>query len=223
MEVIRDASRPSIDWLGCRYVAIDVEGTASPAGQPEGLVEVAAVELTETGGETRVFHSLVNPGQPISSIGTRIHGLRDRDVAQQPTMADISSRLAELVDDGVVVAHNARVDWSLVHRDCPALRPLAVLDTLRMSRALWPEVRKHGLDSVLERLDVEVKDGEGVTRGGRHTALHDALATARVFRKMVLTAEQRGLALPELLERCRLNVAERPRPDVPQMDLFEGQ
>ena len=35
-----------IDWLWSRYVAIDVEGTASPAGQPEGLVEVAALEFT---------------------------------------------------------------------------------------------------------------------------------------------------------------------------------
>ena len=46
-----------IDWLACRYVAIDVEGTASPAGYTEQLVEVAAVEFLLAGGTGRMLSS----------------------------------------------------------------------------------------------------------------------------------------------------------------------
>jgi hypothetical protein len=69
------APSQAVNWLTCRYVAIDLEGHASRAGQPEGLVEVAAVEFT--------------------AIGTRIHGLSDRDAAGQPTLAPLGPRLSE--------------------------------------------------------------------------------------------------------------------------------
>jgi DNA polymerase III epsilon subunit-like protein len=191
-----------IDWLACRYVAIDVEGTASPAGHAEQLVEVAAVEFLLARWTGRTVHSLVNPGCPISPIGTRIHGLRDTDVASQPPMMSVCPRLADLVDGAVVVAHNARVDWTLVHRDCPSLLALAAIDTLRLSRRLWPEIRKHGLDAVIERLGVQVVLPLDAGRSGRHSALHDATATALVFQQMVETVRSRGLELTETLNGC---------------------
>jgi DNA polymerase III epsilon subunit-like protein len=212
----------AISWLTCRYVAIDVEGTASPAGQPEGLVEVAAVEFTLERLIDRTFHSLLDPGMPISAIGTRIHGLRDRDVAGQPTLASLCPRLSELIDDAVVVAHNARVDWGLTHRDCPELRPAAAVDTLRLSRALWSEVRQHGLDAVIERLGVRFDPPAGAVRGGRHTALHDATATVWVFVRMLDKALERGVALAELLDDCVLPGSRSAPASESQMDLFTG-
>jgi DNA polymerase III epsilon subunit-like protein len=212
----------AIDWLLSRYVAIDVEGTASPAGQPEGLVEVAAVEFTLERPVGRTVHSLLDPGMPITTIGTRIHGLRDRDVAGQPALASMCPRLAGLIDGAVVVAHNARVDWGLMHRDCPELRPVAAVDTLRISRALWPELRQHGLDPVIQRLGAQVDLPAGSGRGGRHTALHDATATAQVFVRMVETARERGLVLAELLDRCVLPGSGSVAAPGSQMDLFAG-
>jgi exodeoxyribonuclease X len=221
-----DATTPAmnhpqeIDWLLSRYVAIDVEGTASPAGQPEGLVEVAAVEFSLDRPPGRTVHSLLDPGMPITAIGTRIHGLRGRDVAGQPTVASVCPRLAGLIDGAVVVAHNARVDWGLVHRDCPELQPVAAVDTLRISRALWPERRQHGLAPVIERLGVQVDLPAVSARGGRHTALHDATATAQVFVRMVETARERGLGLADLLERCILPGSRSVPVPGSQMDLL---
>jgi DNA polymerase III epsilon subunit-like protein len=217
-----DPSTPAIDWLLRRYVAIDVEGTASPAGQPEGLVEVAAVEFTIDRPAGRTIHSLLDPGMPITPIGTRIHGLHDRDVAGQPTLVSLCPRLSGLIDGAVVVAHNARVDWGLMHRDCPELQPAAAVDTLRISRALWPELRQHGLDPVIQRLGVQVDLPAGSARAGRHTALHDATATAQVFVRMVETARERGLQLAELLGGCVLPGNRFVAAPESQMDLFAG-
>jgi DNA polymerase III epsilon subunit-like protein len=217
-----DPSTPAIDWLLCRYVAIDVEGTASPAGQPEGLVEVAAVEFTLDRPAGRTIHSLLDPGMPITAIGTRIHGLHDSDVAGQPTLTSLCPRLSGLIDGAVVVAHNARVDWGLMHRDCPQLQPAAAVDTLRISRALWPELRQHGLDPVIERLGIQVDLPAGSTRGGRHTALHDATATVQIFIRMVETARDRSLGLVGLLDGCILPGSRSVPAPESQMDLFAG-
>jgi DNA polymerase III epsilon subunit-like protein len=157
---------------------------------------------------------------PITAIGTRIHGLRGLDVAGQPTLASVCARLAGLIDGAVVVAHNAQVDWGLVHRDCPELRPVAAVDTLRISRALWPELSQHGLDPVIERLGVQVDLPAESICGGRHTALHDATATAQVFVRMVETARERGLVLADLLERCILPGSGSVPVPGPQLDLF---
>jgi DNA polymerase III epsilon subunit-like protein len=216
------ASARSIDWPSCRYVAIDVEGTASPAGQLEGLVELAAVEIWLNGTLGRRLHSLLNPGMPITAIGTRIHGLRDRDVAGQPRLDTLRPRLAELIDGAVVVAHNARVDWGLLQRDCPGLRPLGALDTLRMSRSLWPGQRQHGLDAVLDRLGIRVDLAQGAERSGRHTALHDAMATAQALVRMVEVAREESVDVAGLLRSSLLPEDQPSSNGRSQTDLFEG-
>lgn len=197
------------------------KGLPSPAGHAEQLVWVAALEFSLARWRGRTLHSLVNPGCPISPIGTRIHGLRNADVASQPPMTSICPRLADLVDGAVVVAHNARVDWSIVHRDCPSLLALAVIDTLRLSRRLWPELREHALDAVIDQLRVQVVLPQDASRAGRHTALHDATATALIFQQMVETVRTRRPELTETLNGCVVSdagtvIAER------QLDLLAG-
>lgn len=220
-------------WLHCRYVAIDVEGTASPRRHPEELVELAAVEFALDGRMGRTLHTLLDPGRPISIFGTRAHGLRDEDVAGQPPIASICPQLRDLLDGTAIVAHNAQVDWRLLHRDCPSLAPLGVVDTLRLSRALWPEVKRHSLDAVMDRLRVdaimtaELRPGplsanqvSRKLRSGRHTALYDATATAHAFVAMVRTAQERGLQVSKLVAAAVLPGSTPASPRDAQMVLF---
>jgi DNA polymerase-3 subunit epsilon len=59
-----------------------------------------------------------------------------------------------------------------------------VLDTLLLDAALHPDHEAHSLESVAERLGVDVI--------GRHTALGDALVTAEVFVRLLALLQQRG-------------------------------
>jgi DNA polymerase III alpha subunit (gram-positive type) len=64
-----------------------------------------------------------------------------------------------------------RVDWALLQRHCQALQPLAVLDTLKLSRPLFRELSRHGLNELVTVLDVNVPPMGGVGRVRNHSAL----------------------------------------------------
>ena len=70
-----------------------------------------------------------------------------------------------------------------------------VLDTLLISVFLDHASRNHSLDAVAERLGIEIE--------GRHTALGDSLATARIFWKQLNRVEARGITtLLQVVEAC---------------------
>ena len=60
-----------------------------------------------------------------------------------------------------------------------------MLDTLLISVFLDHESHNHTLDGIAQQM--------GITIEGRHTALGDAVATAKVFVKMLTRMEGRGI------------------------------
>jgi DNA polymerase III epsilon subunit family exonuclease len=138
---------------------------------------------------TVAFESLVDPGIPIPPFITRLTGIGDRTVAGAPRFEDVADQVQAALTGRVFVAHNARFDLAFVRAelerssDVP-FRPL-VLDTVRLARALVPELPRRNLDTVLHWF--------GITTDRRHRAAGDALATAEVLRRLLGRATERGV------------------------------
>ena len=60
-----------------------------------------------------------------------------------------------------------------------------VLDTLLLSAVVHPTQELHSLDSIAERLELEID--------GRHTALGDSVVTAQIFLALLTLLEERGI------------------------------
>lgn len=71
---------------------------------------------------------------------------------------------AKLVDGAHFVAHNVRVDWNLLHRELPALKPTELLDTLRLIRALRGK-SGNGLSALMENYELTANVGVHVPNG----------------------------------------------------------
>ena len=88
------------------------------------------------------------------------------------------------------VAHNARFDWRFVNAELLRARggrlTNARLCTIRLARRLLPHVRHRNLDALAWLF--------GVTVEGRHRALPDARATARILLALLDVAEESGVA-----------------------------
>ena len=179
------AASPALD--GCRFAVVDVETTGASVRAGGRIAEIAVVALDGT--EPRVvFHSLVNPGVPLSPFVTRLTGISDVMVRSAPRFEEIADAVLGSLAGTVFVAHSVRFDWAFVAAELERTRGLLLqgprLCTVRLARRLLPPLDRRNLDSVADFL--------GITIEGRHRATGDAVATARILAKLLAIAHDRG-------------------------------
>ncbi len=163
------------------HAVFDCETTGT-APDVDEIVSLALVMLDPDGFEIDRFDSLVRPSCPIPDGASAIHGIRDIDVADAPTFAQLADHLVELLGVRVFVAHNASFDLAML---CSAFRatgieycPPAVACTLDAFRVLEPLAPEHRLEALCARHGVHLADA--------HNAMRDAEATAALIRVLLL-------------------------------------
>jgi len=155
---------------------VDIETTGGPA-QRESITEIAIVQVDEDG--VREWSTLVRPESRIPDTIRRLTGIDDAMVADAPRFADIADEVFDRLDGRLFVAHNARFDHghlrAAFRRAGLDIRP-QVLCTVKLSRRLFPDHRRHGLDQLIERHGLVVAD--------RHRALGDARALWQFWQRL---------------------------------------
>lgn len=147
-------------------VFVDLETTGGSVGEHRitevGVVEVAAGQVTR-------WSTLVDPRQAIPPFIQQLTGITDQMVRGAPTFDEIAPALLERLDGKLFVAHNAAFDRGFLRAEFEragfSFNP-DVLCTVRLSRALFPGEKRHGLDALVERHALVPSD--------RHRALADA-------------------------------------------------
>ncbi len=175
------------------YVVFDIE-TTGLSKEKETITEIGAVKV-EQGQIVDRFSTFVNPQRPISKEITDLTGITDDMVENAPTIAEVLPQFLAFCKDTVLVAHNANFDMGFIRvaAERASMEELehTVVDTLELSRALLPDLTKHKLNIVCERL--------GVVLDGHHRAVNDAEATAEIFLKFLdMLAEKDVKTLDEI-------------------------
>ncbi|WP_153099649.1 3'-5' exonuclease family protein [Paraburkholderia hayleyella] len=147
-------------------VFVDLETTGGAAAS-DRITEVGVVELGPAGVSR--WSTLVDPQQPIPPFIQQLTGITHEMVQGAPTFEMIAAMLFQRLDGKLFVAHNASFDrgflQSAFRRAGFSFNP-DVLCTVRLSRALFPAEKRHGLDALVERHALLPSD--------RHRALADA-------------------------------------------------
>lgn len=171
------------------YVVFDTETTGLSPSTGDEIISIGAVRITNgVIDEANAFYRLVNPGKTIPTQSIQFHGITDDMVANEGSIADVLPAFKEFVGDAILVAHNAAFDMKflkLKEEKTGIAFPNLVLDTLLISVFLDHESHNHSLDGIAKQM--------GITIEGRHTALGDAVATAKMLNKMILRLETRGI------------------------------
>ena len=176
-----------------RMWAVDVEGSGS---SPPEIVELALVELIDLDPSGRRMHWRFRPRNGISAAATRIHGIRDQDVADAPDFVDVADDILTVLDGARIVGHNVRVEVDILGRGLPGWRPVAAIDTLRLARRLVPDQEKFGLERLGEALGLH-EAAAAVTGGTPHSAPYDAVLSALLLARLLrpMSSEDRLAAL----------------------------
>jgi DNA polymerase-3 subunit epsilon len=185
-----DAGLEATPLRALRYVVFDSETTGLSPIRDE-VVQIAAVRMV--GGrivEGERFETLVDPGRPIPAASTKVHGVDDAMVAGAPPMAQAARAFHGFSRGAVLVAHNAPFDLAFLRRHQQAAGIAfdhPVLDTVLLSAILFGERVEHTLDALCERYGVMIPPQD------RHTAMGDAIGTARVLEGMIPALEAKGI------------------------------
>lgn len=178
-----------VDW-----VALDLEATGVAWGH-DRIVEIGALHF-RLDAEGRVtpgprFHSLIDPGQPIPEIVTRLTGLSDAEVRGAPRLSEVWRDFETFIAGRIVIAHGARSDLSWLGAEALrlAVAPLAAsfICTLDTTRRLVPDAPRQTLTALTEHLGLAHEASEF------HRALADALHTRNVFARCVRSSGARTL------------------------------
>jgi DNA polymerase-3 subunit epsilon len=189
----RDAASSGIDLdrklTDLTFSVFDTETTGLQPSQGDEIIQVGAVRVVN-GRLLRqeVFDQLVDPRIPLKPEGIPIHGITEDMVRGQPTIDVVLPAFHEFCAETVLVAHNAAFDMRFfqMKEDSLGVRfTQPVLDTLLLSAVIHPNQESHKLESIAERLGVNVL--------GRHTALGDAFVTGEVFLKIVALLADKGI------------------------------
>ena len=163
------------------YVVLDLETTGlSP--RYDRIIEFGATKVKE-GFILDNIDILIDPEIPLSNFTTELTGLTNKMVHGKPTIKEVLPKILEFCKDAILVTHNAKFDFSFLQEalkacDMPTMNNI-VIDTLTLSRFLFPEAKFHSLGSLCSNMDVRYDEEEA------HRADYDARVLNEVWQPMI--------------------------------------
>ncbi|RAJ09978.1 exonuclease domain-containing protein [Arenibacter echinorum] len=154
------------------------------------------------------YTSLVNPECEIPYFITGLTGIDNNLVRNAPTWEEIASKVLEITQDTVFVAHSVNFDYNVIKNEFQNIGinfSRKKLCTVRLSRKLIPGLNSYSLGKLCTSLNIPLTD--------RHRAKGDAQATVILFKKLLrsdgaekvfksfLNARSQEATLPPLLPK----------------------
>lgn len=88
-------------------VVFDLETTGKNL-TTDRIVELCLLKIFPSEGEKIIKTYRVNPEQPIDPGATKVHGISDEDVANEPTFAELSDEILEFIGDSDLAGFNIK-------------------------------------------------------------------------------------------------------------------
>lgn len=157
------------------FTFLDVETTGSDVTKDKiieiGLLKVKGDQILDT------YQSFVNPQTKLSDFSTKLTGITDHDLLQAPLFKQILPELNNLLQDTIIVAHNAIFDYTFLKYEYDRQQinfAYPYICSVKVSRRLYPDDRSHSLDSIMHRFNLVCEK--------RHRALPDAMLIYDFFK-----------------------------------------
>lgn len=156
------------------FVSVDIETTGISPVQ-NAITEIGALKIID-GEIVDTFSMLVNPEATVTPEITRITGLTNAMLDDQPVIAEVLPKFLEFNDNLPLLGQNILFDYSFLKMNANQLGydfEREGLDTLRLASYYVPDLPSKSLTSLIDYFDID--------RELAHRAYHDAKATFEVY------------------------------------------
>lgn len=187
-------------WRDADLVALDLEGSGPQDGDDEAILEIAVVPMRNGQPDpSGAFDSLINPGRRIRHGPWISPGITNALLGQAPTTDAVEPELLRRLDGKIIVGHNVRVDWRLLHRRYPTVAPAGLIDTLRLARTLDKARKGHSLSAWIERTGLTEAVTAAASASQPHRALWDTFAAGYLLAELVNRTSSPDQPITQLL------------------------
>ena len=180
-----DSKKQEIDTT---YCVLDLE-TTGISHFTEKITEVGIIKIKD-GKIIDTFETFVNPEKPIPQEVVEITHITDDMVKDAETIDKIIPQIIEFIGDSVLVAHNADFDIGYLKYNFKKYGyelNNTYIDTLRLSKAVFPDLKKYKLGVIADSLNIKVDVA--------HRALDDVKTLVAVFNKIIDIAKEQGASI----------------------------
>ncbi len=179
------------------FVVIDIETTGLDPNFDD-IIELGAIRYDDY-NPVAEFTTLVNPGYDIPSFITELTGISNDMLTDAPRIDDALPQFLSFVGDSLLLGHNANFDVNFIYDNAEILCLPAFsndfVDSMRLSRWLYPEQRHHRLADLVKLYGINVN--------GAHRALADCKATADCYLYLLNYAKQKNIDVSKLKSKKR--------------------
>ena len=168
-QVVINPKGQSIDTT---YCVLDLETTGfSP--ETDKIIEIGIMKVKNREVIDQ-FSCLVNPEIPLSQRVEEVTNITDDMVKDAETIDKVFPKMIEFLADTVIVAHNAGADIRFLKHNAKVLGyefDYTYIDTLILSKKLFPNFKSYQLNKTLERLEIEHQLEDGIIDHVRKTGI----------------------------------------------------
>jgi DNA polymerase-3 subunit epsilon len=167
------------------FAVIDFESAGSAPGLTDEPVQIAVIHWN--GEEIKTaLNSYLRPSRKVTWSAKEVHGIDDEMLVRAPLFVDLWPQVKASLSTRWVVAHGAATEKRFL-RVFPFHGFGPWVDTLTLTRAVYPSLPSHALSDAVEKLGLTP---QLPTEGFRwHDACSDAIATAVLLCHLIQVTE----------------------------------
>ncbi|VEU78304.1 PolC-type DNA polymerase III [Mycoplasmopsis columbinasalis] len=180
------------------YVAFDIETTSLYARFGE-IIEYGWADIKNNLKIEKLNQFFIQAKEPLSVFTTNLTGIKQEDVLSGLTIDKAFDEIYDNLNGKIAIAHNAKFDYYYIKQKCLEYKKpfpeFTIIDTLKVSGILFPNDKRHNLNALAKRLDVEYQAEVA------HRADYDANVLANVWVKLVGILEEKGITTLDQLAK----------------------
>lgn len=197
----REQKGKSIVDILDNYIVVDIETTGLSSYFDE-IIELAAIKV-ENGSIVEEFQTLVKPQyiEDVDEFITELTGITPEMLVDAPALKDVLPEFINFVGTNILIGHNTPFDINFIYDNIFKLfqKPFCndFIDTMRISRKLFPTERRHRLVDLVERFNISTS--------ASHRALPDAIATHGCYEHLKQHVVNNNIDIKELFKKYQLH------------------
>lgn len=174
------------------YIVVDIETTGLDP-YFDDIIEIGALKI-KNGKIVDKFEQLIKPPSPISDFISELTGITNDMLINCPTINFILPKFIDFISDTNIVGHNVHFDINFLYDNIflhlNKKFSNNFIDTLRLSRRLFPTLENHKLNTVSKHLNIKIDN--------HHRAIADCEITYKIYEEIKKYVSNKNINLVEL-------------------------